>query len=201
MSITLLYMDTLICDYCGSKNLLWDYVRGEIVCGDCGTTLDKVYDYRPVYAEEVSRTSGQGYILKNNRLDSYREFIELMKKTRFMRKFKGVKLNLSGNDRRIHISRIYSPISLDALYKLQSDRVAFRIYKYLEDKGIFSGLKFKTRVLLTYYLIYGNNRARIKNLFKQYYTDEENIKRVAKQIPFTIKLEIMRILDQSEIKV
>ncbi|MEM0020446.1 MULTISPECIES: TFIIB-type zinc ribbon-containing protein [Metallosphaera] len=194
-------MDNFTCSYCGSKNLIWDYTRGEVVCGDCGTTVDRVYDYRPMFMEEVLRSSqNRSLLYKNREIESFKEFMHLLKKSRFLRKYKGVKLNVSLNQGSIQGSKIYSQISLDALYKIESDKVAIKIYKYLEKMGIFSGLKFKTRVLLTYYLVYDNDKIRIKRILKTYYSSEENIKRIIKQIPFNVRLEIMRMVEESKIK-
>ncbi|MCY0849642.1 TFIIB-type zinc ribbon-containing protein [Sulfuracidifex metallicus] len=200
-SILLLYMDSLTCSYCGSKNLIWDYTRGEVVCGDCGTTADRVYDYRPAFIEEALKSSqNRSLLYKNREIEPFKEFMHLLKKSRFLRKYKGVKLNISFNKGFIQGSKIYSQISLDALYKIESDRVAIKIYKYLEETGIFSGLKFKTRVLLTYYLVYGNDKIRIRRILKRYYTSEENIKRIIKQIPFNIRLEITRMIDELKVE-
>lgn len=31
------------CTSCSSCNIVWDYGRGEVICCDCGTVLDKIY--------------------------------------------------------------------------------------------------------------------------------------------------------------
>lgn len=33
------------CIECNSKNLIWDFSRGEIVCSNCGIVQDKIYTY------------------------------------------------------------------------------------------------------------------------------------------------------------
>ena len=39
------HMDNLVCPLCGSKNIIFDHMRGEYVCGNCGTVVsDKVVD-------------------------------------------------------------------------------------------------------------------------------------------------------------
>jgi len=35
----------MLCTYCYSTNIIWDYERGYVVCGDCGTVLDVIYYY------------------------------------------------------------------------------------------------------------------------------------------------------------
>lgn len=34
--------DTL-CTYCRSNYIIWDYERGDIICGNCGAVLEKIY--------------------------------------------------------------------------------------------------------------------------------------------------------------
>jgi len=31
------------CPYCGSNDIVWDYVRGDVICASCGTVLDRIY--------------------------------------------------------------------------------------------------------------------------------------------------------------
>ncbi len=31
------------CPYCGSNNIVWDYVRGDVICASCGTVLERIY--------------------------------------------------------------------------------------------------------------------------------------------------------------
>lgn len=33
------------CPYCGSRNVVWDYSTGSIVCAECGSVLDSIYEY------------------------------------------------------------------------------------------------------------------------------------------------------------
>jgi len=45
------------CPYCGGQ-LVWDYQYGEVVCNNCGTVVEKIYDYnspRPDESEELWR--------------------------------------------------------------------------------------------------------------------------------------------------
>ncbi len=37
-------MGDLRCPCCGSKNIIWDYSSGDIVCGDCGCVVGKIYE-------------------------------------------------------------------------------------------------------------------------------------------------------------
>jgi uncharacterized Zn finger protein (UPF0148 family) len=36
-------VNELRCPYCGSRNLVWDYSRGEVICADCGSVIDRIY--------------------------------------------------------------------------------------------------------------------------------------------------------------
>ena len=35
----------MLCPYCGSRNLVWDYSKGTVVCADCGSVLDSIYEF------------------------------------------------------------------------------------------------------------------------------------------------------------
>ena len=35
----------MLCPYCGSHNVVWDYSKGTIVCAECGSVLDSIYEY------------------------------------------------------------------------------------------------------------------------------------------------------------
>lgn len=48
------------CTYCHSMNVMWDYGRGCVVCGDCGTVLDVIYYFHPtinLQEEQPTRNS------------------------------------------------------------------------------------------------------------------------------------------------
>ena len=55
------------CPYCKSRNIIWDYTRGEIVCGNCGSVLDKIYSYAEDHDEEPV------FITKNSYIDFYKK--------------------------------------------------------------------------------------------------------------------------------
>jgi len=48
-------VSTMLCTYCHSTNVVWDYERGCIVCGDCGTVLDVIYYYNINTSQEDSK--------------------------------------------------------------------------------------------------------------------------------------------------
>ncbi|WP_373279914.1 TFIIB-type zinc ribbon-containing protein [Metallosphaera hakonensis] len=60
-------MDSRRCEYCGSNNLVWDQSRGIVVCGECGTVLENIYDFRPPFIEPVvsKRVTRVGRIIKD----------------------------------------------------------------------------------------------------------------------------------------
>ncbi len=46
------------CPYCGSRQLVWDTSNGYVVCSECGSVVDTIYDYTPTTTrnvEEVAR--------------------------------------------------------------------------------------------------------------------------------------------------
>ncbi|MCD6323996.1 MAG: TFIIB-type zinc ribbon-containing protein [Desulfurococcales archaeon] len=47
-------MGSVRCPHCGSRKLVWDYERGEIICPVCGTVVDRIY------INELPQQPGEG---------------------------------------------------------------------------------------------------------------------------------------------
>ncbi|MFP3198115.1 MAG: TFIIB-type zinc ribbon-containing protein [Sulfolobaceae archaeon] len=52
------------CPYCKSKNLVWDYKNGVIVCSSCGLVVDQIFDQSVYndYNDEIENISSSKYI-------------------------------------------------------------------------------------------------------------------------------------------
>ena len=63
------------CPYCKSKNLIWDYKNGTIVCADCGAVLDQIYDESSSF-EEMESISGRYVSIYENFLSNYKSIVD-----------------------------------------------------------------------------------------------------------------------------
>ncbi|MEL9970456.1 MAG: hypothetical protein QXF16_06305 [Metallosphaera sp.] len=179
------------CSFCGSSDLIWDDSRGVIVCANCAAVLDIIYDYRMPYIEphRPKSTFNKDIFFKKIEI---KEISKILKRTQYIRLKGNLMLDFHGKDRKV---KIYTTDSIMALNALNSDRNVVKIYNYLENKGIFSGLKYRTRVLLTYYLIYNGDEKKLKKLFKSPNLKLGNIKKLAKRVPLSVKVEIKHIIN------
>ncbi|MCC6061360.1 MAG: TFIIB-type zinc ribbon-containing protein [Desulfurococcales archaeon] len=51
------------CPKCGSKEIIWDPERGEVVCSSCGLVIDEIYYYPKTFVE----LKGDAHEIKNRR--------------------------------------------------------------------------------------------------------------------------------------
>lgn len=69
------------CTHCNSVNVVWDYERGYIVCGDCGTVIDVIYQSHITFnlnkQEEICRSSKRvnSRIFLNKHTKTYLELV------------------------------------------------------------------------------------------------------------------------------
>ncbi|WP_252896507.1 hypothetical protein [Metallosphaera hakonensis] len=57
-------------------------------------------------------------------------------------------------------------------------------------------MKLKTRVIVTYYLVYNGDRKAIRLATKNMRVNENNIKRIVKKIPFPVKIKARKIIEE-----
>jgi len=75
------------CPYCGSTNIIWDEERGEIVCMDCGSVIDRIYVSRDDYRVDDFKPSSPKGSVRLSR--TTKEFLKLLDKVKTSKKLKG----------------------------------------------------------------------------------------------------------------
>ncbi len=81
------------CPYCGSDNIVWDYVRGDVICASCGTVLERIYvtEYRranqelmqePVKTRTYKRYGRSGRVTLTKYTSEYLKLISKVKKSK-----------------------------------------------------------------------------------------------------------------------
>jgi len=85
------------CPYCGSRNIVWDYARGDVICASCGSVLEKIY----VIEQPTSKEFMQGALKddcyrgrRNNKrvtVTKYTsEYLKLMNKVKRSKRLRSV---------------------------------------------------------------------------------------------------------------
>ncbi len=85
------------CPYCGSNDIVWDYVRGDVVCASCGTVLERIYVAEQRIGQELAqepikiRTHRRCGTDRRVTLTKYTsEYLKLMNKVRRSKRLKNV---------------------------------------------------------------------------------------------------------------
>ncbi|MEM0005475.1 MAG: TFIIB-type zinc ribbon-containing protein [Ignisphaera sp.] len=116
------------CIYCGSQNLLYDYMHGYIVCSNCGTINDDIFmeHYIPVKDGEIFKFKG---------LPTVREGFERKLAKNRLRQLAKVRRDVKIYENFAKKSRRGVYVDWDALQKrLQGDKS--RIYKHVAEDSI-----------------------------------------------------------------
>lgn len=148
-------MDSNKCNYCGSNKLRWDYKNGIVVCEDCGTIIeDKIFDGASPFLE--TKTKPLNYLEKSKKK-------ELKEKN--IRSYEYL-----NNEKSVTTA---SNLYLKSLFNF--DKELYITYNKLLEKGILSGKKIKTRIIVT--IFFSKRREEYKkylryfNITEKEYTD------------------------------
>jgi len=124
------------CENCGSDNIVWDRRNGSVVCSNCGLVLDSIYDNSLSFSDEDT------IIISPNFIDNIKEETK---------KF----LSNKTHKNTVYINgspHIISESGLIALDLISRSVKAKKVYETIENSGILSGRKIKTKVAVAFYL-------------------------------------------------
>ncbi len=85
------------CPYCGSNDIVWDYVRGDVICASCGTVLERIYVTEQHISQELVQEPVK--IRTHKRYGKYgrvtltkytSEYLKLMDKVRRSKRLKNI---------------------------------------------------------------------------------------------------------------
>jgi len=175
----------LRCDSCGSTNLVWDNKSGTVICGDCGLVLERIYFNQKHYYESDQILVNYPQVLEVSSVkrDSERKFNSLLKKSRNIRNIKQLRIYVEPKEEGLSVGHIISKESLEALATITSDGKMLKTYTYMEKEGWFSGLRLKTRVALTAFLVFRSNRRKLNIILKILGIDEKYLRKLLKRVP------------------
>ncbi|ARM75882.1 TFIIB-type zinc ribbon-containing protein [Acidianus manzaensis] len=160
------------CPYCGSTNLLWDIKNGTVICRDCASVIDSMYDYERYNNNEIVIDFNKLTINQNTK-----EFLSILDNIRYKNKYK---IDLSNKNKYLTEDGIY------ALQLLNMDTSVRKIYDELTKYGYFSGKKIKTRVAISFYLS-GYRGNKMRNILRKLHINEKYFKKITYKIPRNIK--------------
>ncbi|QKQ99877.1 hypothetical protein GWK48_05340 [Metallosphaera tengchongensis] len=185
------------CEICGSDNIIHDEKRGEVICSSCGTVLDRIYSYQfpPVDPDILTLKSPVDINENKQNTRLIKEFEYIFKSTKKVRKVRKIKIDLNHNvfGKLAHF-KLYTEDSLIAMDMLKKNPNALAIYKYLSDNGVFSGMKFKNRVILAFYLLNNGDLNKIKDIIKDLHVDLSNLKKVSKRVSYDMRIRINELV-------
>ncbi|MCY0883793.1 MAG: hypothetical protein OWQ50_08515 [Acidianus infernus] len=168
------------CPYCGSNDLIWDNIHGNIVCASCGSVIDTLYDYSQIDTSE-------DIIDLNKNLSERKETRNFIKLTE----------TVSNKFRIINNKKNMKFITEDgelALSLLNMDKKVYKVYEYLEKNGIFCGRKIKTRVALSFYIA-GYRCKKMRNILEKLHINEKYFRKITYKLPKELKYMNKELLD------
>lgn len=169
-------LELMSCPYCGSNNLIWDVKSGTVVCMECASVVDVIYDDKEFSSTDI--------IIDLNKItinDVTRKFlVDLNKIQKTKTKYK---INNSNT------SKYISEDGILALEFLKMDPKVEKIYNSLTEKGFFSGKKLKTRVAISFYLA-GYRGKRINNILAKLRINHKYFKKLIYKLPKELKYKI-----------
>ena len=125
------------CPYCKSRNIIWDYTRGEIVCRSCGSVLDKIYSYAEYYDDEPV------FIAKSSYIDFYKK-VERTKK--WVERIMGKRVVLYNGS-------YIREVSLNVAKLIESDEKYLIIYDVVNNIPQLRTKDIRYKLALALYLI------------------------------------------------
>ena len=137
------------CPYCGSSNLVWDGNTGTIVCANCGSVLDVIYEYDAsnfTHSDLSELLPSYSAILLKRRKGSQQK-VESYDKLKYQMSFDEVTLTPERNKAR-ELNR--TKYSVEEFLK---DELTYIAFDKLTSLGILSAQL--ERAILAYYLVFG----------------------------------------------
>ncbi len=149
----------LSCPICGSVELIWNESQGEVVCGSCGTVLDKIYHFNQEFFDrEVIIYEG----FTRNEIKDKKNRVEKFMKESFNKKISEFEVILSN-------------MLIDKKYR--------EIYNILLEEGLLGGLKAKTKVALLIYFRYYHD-SQYSHIISKFNIKKELISKYIKKIGY-----------------
>lgn len=143
------------CPYCKSKNLVWDYKNGVIVCSSCGLVVDQIFDQSAYNDYEIENISSSKYIIPQE--------IYLNKSSNFISKTNKI-LDINIKVNRVKKSRknfeeklifyngsIIRESSLISLKYIENNEKLFIVYDFIDRIPKFKDKHIKYKVALALY--------------------------------------------------
>ena len=140
------------CPYCGSSNLIWDSNSGNVVCADCGSVLDTIYDYDAsnfLHSDLSELLPSYSAILLRRR-KSLKQRIESPAELKYNMLFDEIK---STPDRNVARNGNKIMVNIEDLLK---DELAYIAFDKITSLGILNAQL--ERAVLAHYLVFGYER-------------------------------------------
>lgn len=159
------------CPQCGNDKLVWDFERGEVVCPYCGLVIDTIY-YDTIYYEKSKEHSNNKI---GNRDQKYIISVEEVHD-----------INYNSRDKNRY--------KLDIISR---DKNLEKVYKDLENLGIFSGRRAKFKLIMTIY--FSNNIEKYKKYLENLGISKKDYMKTLRKMSLKDKVAIIaKLREDSE---
>jgi transcription initiation factor TFIIIB Brf1 subunit/transcription initiation factor TFIIB len=165
------------CDNCGSIYLIWDYKNGNVVCSMCGLVVESIYEGQYMQSQE-------DIIIISNNINIKLITKKYLKILSYNKIFKNNYININNK------IKFYSKEAEIALDFLSRNNKVKLIYEKLNNTGVFSGKKIKTRVAISYYLA-GYRGKELENVLNILKINKKYFKKYLNKILRKLNFEII----------
>uniref|UniRef100_A0A7C5UV00 TFIIB-type domain-containing protein n=1 Tax=Ignisphaera aggregans TaxID=334771 RepID=A0A7C5UV00_9CREN len=203
----------MACIYCGSQNLIYDYIHGYIVCSDCGTINDNIFiEYfiaiedddifefkgfptvREGFEKKIIRGKLRQLAKINNELKIYESFAKRTRKDIYV-DWNALQKKLEGSKS----SRIYKHIAEESIEKMiNSDQIIKLIIEnIIETDPVLSSRTLRGKVALAIILkhLILENDVDMNRIAKEASLSKIHIKRLLTLIKTRMKFIEKRIIE------
>lgn len=204
------------CVYCGSQNLVYDYLHGYIVCGDCGTVNDDIFmehfiaaEYDEVFEFKGLPTVREGFEKKmiKNRL---RHLTKISKDVRIYENFakrsrKDVYVDWAALQRKLQgdKSRIYKHVAEDSIKEIigADPLTKLIIEKIVDTDPVLSSRTLRGKVAIAIILKHTllNSDVDINKIAKETSLSKMHIKRLLALIKTRMKFINKKLVELTPI--
>lgn len=178
------------CPICGSREVVWDEYRGEIICSSCGTVIDQIY-YTPKTSLEISLERGETEKQKKIRRSLERPGKIIKTYNKLFASWslrKGLEINIESlNSLREgvyngHVFKYYKDPLLEKM--LEISPTLKKIYDYTSMFPRLASRTFRARLLISYIVLKEASRSLISNslMSKAFSVSKNHLNRVRKEL-------------------
>ena len=143
------------CPYCGSRNIVWDYSKGTIICVECGSVLDSIYEYDAtdfMHSDLSELMPSYAAILSKKRKTDIGQESVYFKEKKFHIEYEEL-IDDKGTAKIDKKSRLNSPLHMFNVEDFLPNELVYIVFDKISRLGLLPTQLEKA--VLAYYLVFG----------------------------------------------